>query len=390
MGWSLFRQPGLTFHNPAYSCKGYTLITPIGGDCTLLLDMQGEAVHRWQFADVKPEYAVLLANGNLLYRCLPKAGQPPFRQSQEDDPPMALEERARSLPSNYRYLREADWDGNTQWQYECPTLHHDFYKTRADTYLMTRFVQMDKKLSDQVRGATKAKKSHHPLLTDEIIEVNAAGEVIWSVRLDAVLDPRKDPLGVLERRIEWTHTNSICENDDGTRVMFSSKNNNRVGVIHKPTKELLWRFGHPVTSGQHHARWLPNGNVQMFDNGTRREGLPFSRVIEVNPANDEIVWQYTANPPFAFFSPNVSSAERLDNGNTLICEGLSGRLFEITRRGETVWEWHNPFSNVIRDGQSSSMLWRAHRYSPDHPAFRGRELAADRYKSLNRMYGLKH
>ena len=388
MGWSLFRQPGLTFHNAAFTFKGYTLITPIGGDATLLLDMQGQVVHRWRFLDVKPEYAVLLDNGNLLFRCLPKTGLPPFRPSSENDPPMPLAERARSLPSNYLYLREADWEGNTKWQFECPTLHHDFFKTNAGTYLMSRFVQMDKALSDKVRGSTKARKSHHPLLTDEFIEVNAAGEILWSVRLDEVLDPAQDPLGPLERRIEWTHTNSLCQSDDGTQVLFSCKNIDRVVIIDKATKRQVWRFGRPMTSWQHHARWLANGNIQIFDNGTRREGLPFSRVIEVNPTNDQIVWQYMANPPFAFFSPNVSSAERLPNGNNLICEGISGRIFEITHKGETVWEWHSPFSNVIRDGQITSMLWRAHRYSPDHPALRGKVLDADHYKSLNKMHGL--
>ena len=212
------------------------------------------------------------------------------------------------------------------------------------------------------------------MLTDEYLEIDRAGKVVWSVRLDEVLDPRLDPLGILERRIEWTHTNSICQSADGTQVLFSAKNVNRVGIIDKATKQLTWRFGHPTTSGQHHARWLPNGNVHMFDNGTRREGLPFSRAIEVDPATDKVVWEYQANPPFSFFSPHVSSADRLANGNTLICEGVSGRIFEVTRRGETVWEWHNPFAQTVRGSQTSFALWRAHRYAPDHPALKGRDL----------------
>jgi hypothetical protein len=161
-----------------------------------------------------------------------------------------------------------------------------------------------------------------------------------------------------------------------------------VGIIDKATNTLVWRFGHPETSGQHHARWLPNGNIQIFDNGIRREGLPFSRVIEVDPGTSKIVWQFQTNPPFAFFSPNVSSAERLPNGNSLVCEGLSGRIFEITLRGDIVWEWHNPSGNTIRGTQTTFMLWRAHRYGPDHPALRGRELDPQRYGALNRLYGL--
>lgn len=389
MGWSMHRKPGLTFHNPAYSFKGYTIATPVGGDSVLLLDMAGRVVHQWRFADVRPEYAYLTERGTLLYRSLPP---PPadfrFKPASEDDPPMPLEERARVLPSNYRYITEANWAGETLWRHEDPLLHHDFFATRDDTVLVTRFVQMDKALSDQVRGWNKARRSHHPMLTDEIQEVNRAGEVVWSVRLDEILDPKLDPLGPLERRIEWTHTNSICQNDAGTEIMFSSKNTNRVGIIDKASKTLTWRFGHPTTSGQHHARWLPNGNIHMFDNGTRREGLPFSRVIEVDPKTKAVVWEYQANPPFSFFSPNVSSADRLPNGNTLICEGLSGRIFEVTRRGETVWEWHNPFSYVIRGSQLALMLWRSHRYSADHPALADKDLDPARYRALNDQYGL--
>lgn len=390
MGWSLHRKPGLTVHNPAYSFKGYTIATPIGGEAALLLDMDGRVVHRWTFPDARPEYAILTDDGKMLCRCLPpQDANAPFKPAMEDDPPMPLEERAKKLPSNYRWLREVDWDANVLWQHEDPLLHHDFFKTRDDTFLVTRFVQMEKALSDKVRGNRRARQSHHPMLTDEILEIDRSGKVVWSVRLDEVLDPKLDPLGVLERRIEWTHTNAVCQSDDGTRVMFSSKNANRVGIIDKATKALVWRFGHPVTSGQHHARWLPNGNIHMFDNGTRREGLPFSRVIEVEPQSQKVVWEYQANPPFALFSPNISSADRLANGNTLICEGMTGRILEVTRRGETVWEWHNPFAQTVRGNQTSFALWRAHRYAADHPALAGRELDPGRHAALNRMYGLE-
>lgn len=389
MGWSLFRPPGLTTHNTAYSYKGYTIVTPIGGDSTYLLDMSGQVVHRWRPEGAKPEYAYLTDEGRLLCRCLPKGAPPPMSHSaSETDPPMPLAERARMLPSNYSLLRELNWEGETLWEHEDPVLHHDFFATKRDTFLVTRFVQMEKALSDQVRSGMRAKAGHHPMLTDEYLEVNRAGDVVWSVRLDEILQPKLDPLGPLERRIEWTHTNSICESADGTQVLFSCKNANRVGIIDKATKTLVWRFGHPITSGQHHARFLPNGNVHIFDNGLRREGLPFSRVIEVDPKTSKIVWEYQANPPFSFFSPNISSADRLPNGNTLICEGISGRVFEVTRGGETVWEWHSPFPQTARGTQVSYMIWRAHRYSPDHPSLAGRDLDPARFRALNAMHGL--
>ena len=47
----------------------------------------------------------------------------------------------------------------------------------------------------------------------------------------------------------------------------------------------------------------------------------------------------------------MSSARRLPNGNTLICEGDFGRIFQVTPGGEIVWEYVNPnFEREIEPG----------------------------------------
>ena len=66
MGWSPFRKTGLTFHQPAQSVKGYTLVTPIAGDSTYLLNMSGQIVHRWRHPAMRAFYAKLLEDGKLL------------------------------------------------------------------------------------------------------------------------------------------------------------------------------------------------------------------------------------------------------------------------------------------------------------------------------------
>ncbi len=90
---------------------------------------------------------------------------------------------------------------------------------------------------------------------------------------------------------------------------------------------------------------MENGNILIFDNGTHRldHPIPHSRVIEVDPATKEIVWSYQEHYPFDFYSPLISGAQRLPNGNTLICEGSFGRIFEVTMEREVVWEYVNPY-----------------------------------------------
>jgi hypothetical protein len=99
------------------------------------------------------------------------------------------------------------------------------------------------------------------------------------------------------------------------------------------------------------------------------------------------VWEYTGLSQEQFFSGHISGAQRLPNGNVLICEGTSGRVFEITPRGETVWEWVTPFV-TMNMGHARPWIFRAYRYSPDYPGLAGRVLDPARYAELNRLHGL--
>ncbi len=111
---------------------------------------------------------------------------------------------------------------------------------------------------------------------------------------------------------------------------------------------------------------LPNGNILIFDNGTRRG---YSRILEIDPATEATVWSYVGDPPESFFSAYVSGQQRLPNGNTLICEGGTreifngGRIFEVTAGGEIVWEYRNPYHSIHNKHQRG--LYRhSGRYPP--------------------------
>ena len=114
--------------------------------------------------------------------------------------------------------------------------------------------------------------------------------------------------------------------------------------------------------------------------------------MEIDPSDNQIVWEYRGDPPISFFSYHISGADRLPNGNTLICEGAPGRIFEVTPAKDIVWEYINPFlgkSGAGVGGTTSGFansVFRAHRYGPDHPALQGRDLDPDRHANLNRLY----
>ena len=387
MGWSVAQQFGLTHHRPQLSYKGYTLVTPLQGDSSYLIDMDGLFVHRWSWPGVRPMQAKLLPNGNVLMMGVERSLLPPPPDDFTLDPP-PFEQHVRRLGANGSILREVDWDGNVVWEHHDMAIHHDYSRLANGNTVYPAWVEMPDEAAKQVKGGVRRPREKLPkLLGDDIVEVDAKGNEVWRARTWEILDPKKDPICPLERRWEWTHINSIDTNEDGD-VLFSCRQNSRVGIISRASGELTWKYGFPDTAHQHHATFVGDGNVQIFDNGMHRSnGMSTSRVIEVDPENDEVVWTYEGNPPAQFFSGHISGAQRLANGNVLICEGTSGRVFEVTKSGEPVWEWWNPVYND-RSGVSIGWLFRAYRYGADYPGLAGRDLDPAAMADLNRLYGL--
>lgn len=384
MGWSQFRKLGLTHYEPLRSVKGYTLVTPLGGDASYLIDVSGLIVHRWHNPDYRIGYGRLQPDGTLLALTLPAGLQVDVSPGEAMSLP--FERRLRTLGGNAMHLTEFDWDGHVVWQYENAAIHHDFVRLPNGNTLLPETVELPLDVARSVRGGIRTRGQKEVMLSDDIIEVDAKGEEVRRHHVWRLLDPARDPICPIEDRGDWTHVNGLDVTAEGD-IVFSCRNNSCIGRIDAKTGELTWKFGQPVTSHQHHPSVLPNGNLQIFDNGQHASRGTRSRVIEVKLSDSSIVWEYTGSPPPQFFSGHISGAQRLAGDNVLICEGASGRIFEVTRSGETVWEWQSPFV-VPRRGQPLPFVFRAHRYGLDDPAVAGRELDPGRYRELNRAHGL--
>jgi hypothetical protein len=149
----------------------------------------------------------------------------------------------------------------------------------------------------------------------------SGGETVWEWRVWDHLDPAEFPIAVPENpRADWTHGNTVVELADGNLSNIST-----IVRIDRRSGKVVWTLRSPVVSGQHAPTPLANGNILIFDNGPHRldQTFPFSRVIEVHPATNEIVWKYQEAFPQNFYSDRISNAQRLPNGNTLINEGMS-------------------------------------------------------------------
>ena len=240
---------------------------------------------------------------------------------------------------------------------------------------------------------------------------------------------------------DWTHFNAVTYNPDLDQIMICSYTFSEFWIIdHSTTIEeaashkggrygkggdLLYRWGNPVAYKcgdendqklfcPHDAHWIVKGlpgagHVLVFNNGPNRQDGRYSSVDElVLPMDEkgnykmegktfgpkEPVWSYTdPNNKTNFYATNISSAQRLPNGNTLICVGPSGRFFEVTSDKKTVWQYS--FSSGAgtrgsagglgnrRGGRGGfggggfgmgTQIFRAYRIAADNPGLKGKKL----------------
>jgi len=232
---------------------------------------------------------------------------------------------------------------------------------------------------------------------------------------------------------DWIHMNAIDYDAEHDQILFSSPNLSEIFILDHSTTideaasheggkqgrggDLLWRWGNPSNFGaglkkdqrlfaQHDSRWIRSGrpgagNVTVFNNGRGRPDGDYSSVDElVLPraadgsfthevglpfGPSEPAWRYAAPVKSQFFSSFISGATRMANGNTVICEGAKGRVFEVTAAGEIVWDYLNPFTETDPNapgggggGAPPFSMFRATRIPADHPGLKGRDLTPRR------------
>ena len=349
------RGVGLIAHDPERAFAGYTLFTPqFRGGPPLLIDMTGKVVHEWR-TPLPAGWAYLLPSGNLLAHCRAPRSTRGYRDWH----------RVWQLVRAGAVL-EIDWDGNVLWELTNPDNHHDARLMRNGHVLMLCVEEVPAEVARRVQGGLPGTEHEGLMFSDKIVQMTREGETVWEWHAWQHLDPETDRITPQDWREEWTHANTVDELPDGD-VLVSFRNISTVLIIERATGNIRWRLGPEVLAQQHYPNLLPNGNILVFDNGTHRANHPatFSRVLEIDLATKDIVWSYQDRPIFTFFSPYESSAQRLPNGNTLICEGVFGRLFEVTPEGEVVWEYINPFFGEAGLLGENNWLFRAFRYSHD-------------------------
>jgi len=415
------------FVNDERAFRGYTLFGPAHNTTVYLINNDGLLVHRW-VTDQRPNLmGYLRENGNLVR---------PARFSDAESPGIGGQIQEYDWDGNLVW--EYFLDGDVYLQHHDIALLPNGnvllivqeQKTRDDAIATGRNPST---VGDAVTPDAILEVRPIP---------PAGGEIVWEWHVwDHMIqnfDPTRDNYGMVAAHPElidvnygstmadWNHANGIDYNPQLDQIVISPRTFDEFWVIdHSTTSEeaaghtggnsgmggdILYRWGNPLAYrrgsfadqrlySQHDAQWIPPGrpgagNILVYNNGYARLGTDYSSVDEIVPPVDENghytieageafgprepVWSYVGSPPSSFFSPLISGAERQPNGNTLICEGTSGHLFEVTQDREVVWDYVNPISDVGAIAQGAppdnNTVFKTRRYAPDHPAFAGRTL----------------
>jgi hypothetical protein len=401
---------GTTIYDPGQTWNGYTVLSPLGVQAAVVIDMNGRVVKQWDgYSNAAGGPSRVLPNGVVVGAV---GSNPPRQES------LALEQRDFDGDLVWRFDRNQQIETDDGETIRATRQHHDWQRvdfpagyyspdaapggTDSSVLLLTH-----------TNHIVPAVAPDTLLEDDRLIEVDLNGDIVWEwIAGDHVDEFGFDAEerasiaatpGFNERRgsYDWLHINAAAwlgpnhwydagdERFAPDNVIISSRQSSVAAIIARDGS-VVWHLGPDFSAtpeerairqiiGQHNVHMIPEGlpgagNIMIFDNGGSSgygrpspiapDGLGIyaratSRVLEINPVTLELVWSYSAGN---FFATNISGAQRLPNGNTLITEGPDGRIFEVTTDGDIVWEYVYP---EFTGARQSNSVYRAYRIPYD-------------------------
>ncbi len=454
------RTVGLFMNDTAQASKGYTLLSPMQSTMTYLINNEGRVVHKWSNSKYTPGRSLyLLSNGHLL-RTGSVRNDSVFTGGGDGgrieeytwgdtlvwnfnycSSTYTAHHDIRRLPNGNILVLACEKKSLSEM------LTAGFDTSRFQPDLRTRKYIMPEYLVEvqptYPSGGNIVWQWH---VWDHIIQdFNPTKQNYGVVRnhpeLVCTLGSLDSVGGGGSQPIFWNHANAIDYNSKFDQIMISCRNSSEIWVIDHSTTtaeaaghtggkygkggDLLYRWGNPKCYRmgtlsnqklfqQHNVSWIDStntgaGDILCFNNG---EGRKYTTADQFTPPVDSRgfytreagkafgpsaqTWTYSATPATSFYCTDLGGASRLANGNTLLCNGIAGQLFEVTASGQTVWKYVNPvvpkgplnWNDVIpNDPNATGQLWnevfRAQRYSPSYPGLVGRNLTPGSIIEIN-------
>jgi hypothetical protein len=339
-----FERSGVIRYDPDRTLEGYTLYASWHAPEVVVVDMTGEVMQRWHL----PFSEVLTQSGGA--RAAVPDDEVIVRQARllPDGDLVAVYERPNKTPYGWGLAR-FDPEGRLRWGV-IEHLHHDFaFGPDGRIYA----------LGHEIRTAPREAlpKIGAPFFDEFLVILSSNGEVLDRISIfeafarsryrEALLElaDLDDPKG------DYIHPNAVELVDEriarqmpgwrAGQVLVSLLGMDGLALIDPQAREVVW-FMRGEWYEQHDPDLLPNGNILLFDNrGDLAAGM-HSQILEIDPVSASVVWRFASTDDEFFYSQALGSQQPLSNGNVLVTESMRGRIFEITRSGDVVWEYLSP------------------------------------------------
>lgn len=414
------------FFNDSLSFNGYTLFAPMNHKHVYLIDNCGYQVHNWFGGSHNNHMAYLLEDGTLL-----RTGVVQSYHFQAGG--------RCGIVDSYSWEGDLLWE----FEYHSADYHqhHDIEPLPNGNFLMIAWQKYTEQ--EAIEKGKDPAMLQGELWMDKLLEVDpVSSEIVWEWdswdHLIQDFDPGKENYGTVadhpgkidinytddpnpNNRKDWMHINSIDYNEELDQILVAVRNYSEIWIIDHSTTtgeaagsnggiygkggELLYRWGNPEAYGRggegdqvlrymHDPAWIPadypdGGKILVYNN---EHSYRQSSVLVFDPPEDgpgfytdpdgdsygpaTYDWIYEDED---LYSGSLSGAQRLPNGNTLICEGQGGIFTEVTQGSkERVWKYRSPVNMFGRIPQGSTpqdiSQFKIRRYAPDFQGLEGKKL----------------
>lgn len=432
------------FFNDSAAYNGYTLISPNSSKSDYLIDNCGRVINSWTSQYVHGESAYLLENGNLLRTCrlpsnFPSGGTGGRIEMYNWNGNLIWGYNYSTDEYHHHHDLEMLPNGNIlliAWEAHSNSEAQEAGRNPALTgnngVWATQIVEIEPVGTNQANIIWKWRLWDHLVQDFDSTKANYGVIADHPELVDINFEASS---GGLSGGADWIHANAVDYNPELDQIIINSRVFNEFWIIdHSTTTEeaatgeggnsgkggdILYRWGNPQSYdrgnfgdqkfyGQHDAQWIAQGypdegKIMVYNNGVGRPNGNYSSIdIFVPPVDSEgnyqiepnqpygpsnIFWSYDGQPNNSFFSSNISGANRLPNGNTIVCVGREGHIFELDSDDNIVWDYINPVtpSGPVSQGNpiNNNSVFRAYRYGVDYPAFEGRDLTPGEPIELN-------
>lgn len=328
---------GVIQHETGHAYAGYTLFSASDSPAAYLVDMQGQRLHEWRlpFSAVwsKPPHIDMPVPDSYVV----------FRRTHvfPNGDLLAIYEAPGHWPYAYGLVK-LDKYSNLIWAH-ADFVNHDL-EVAADGRIYTLLHRVRTRSEPGLEGLRAP-----VAIDDQLLVLTPDGRELERISIiDAFAASAYAPLLNETGDKDVLHTNSLqlvtreiarsFPFAEPGQVLLSHNFRGALSLIDPETKRIVWarRVSY---KNQHSARFLPDGTIGMFQNADNFAVGGGSRVVMLDPTSGAERWVFAGSKEFRFYSDNRGSVQPLPNGNVLVTESNAGRIFEVTRSRDVVWEF---------------------------------------------------